>query len=103
MTTYKVIFSPEASEQILVLYRYIATASSPEIAQRYTNSIITYCESLQTFPERGIARADIRPNLRVTNYKKRTTIAFSVSKDTVAIIGIFHGGQNYEAALDHET
>ncbi len=31
--SYTVIFTPEAQQQILELYRYIATASSPEIAE----------------------------------------------------------------------
>lgn len=99
---YTVIFTPEAQEQILELYRYIAITNSPGIAERYTSAIVTYCESLQTFPERGIPRHDIRPDLRITNYKKRTIIAFSVSNDSIAIIGIFHGGQDYEATLDYE-
>lgn len=97
--SYTVIFTPEAQEQILELYRYIATASSPEIAENYTSAVVTYCESLQTFPERGISRSDIRPHLRVTNYKKRTIIAFYVSDDVIAIIGIFYGGQDYSTSL----
>jgi len=31
---YTVVFTPEAEEQLLALYRYIATAASPEIAER---------------------------------------------------------------------
>ncbi len=33
---YTVVFTPEAQEQLAALYRYIAAAASPEIAQRYT-------------------------------------------------------------------
>lgn len=55
-----VIFTPEAEAQLTELYRYIASAASPEVAARYTNSIVTYCESLQTLPHRGIQRDDIR-------------------------------------------
>ncbi len=44
-------------------------------------------------------RDDIRPGLRITHYRKRTVIAFEVNADQVAIIGVFHGGQDYEAAL----
>jgi plasmid stabilization system protein ParE len=46
---YAVIFTPEAQEQLAALYRHIAVAASQEIAQRYTNAIVTYCESLQDF------------------------------------------------------
>ncbi len=51
------------------------------------------------FPMRGMMRDDIRPGLRITHYRGRAIIAFSVLDDTVSIIGIFYGGQDYEAAL----
>jgi len=40
---YRVVFAPEAEEQLLALYRYIARAASPNIAERYTNAIVDYC------------------------------------------------------------
>jgi Arc/MetJ-type ribon-helix-helix transcriptional regulator len=43
------VFSPEAEEQLAELYRYIAAAASPDVAARYTEAIVTYCESLRTF------------------------------------------------------
>ncbi len=53
--SYTVVFTPEAQEQLLELYRYIAAAASPVTAERYTSAIITYCEELRTFPHRAIA------------------------------------------------
>ena len=97
--TYRVVFSPEAMEQLAALYRYIATAASPDIAARYTESIVSYCESLRTFPHRGTMRDDVRPGLRITNYRKRTVIAFDVDVEQVSIIGVFYGGQDYETVL----
>ena len=44
--SYTVIFTPQSEAQLSELYRYIAAASSPEVAARYTDSIVTYCESL---------------------------------------------------------
>jgi toxin ParE1/3/4 len=32
---YRVVFAPEALDQLAELYRYIADAASPEIAARY--------------------------------------------------------------------
>lgn len=32
---YAVVFTPEAQEQLAALYRYIAAAASPEIAERF--------------------------------------------------------------------
>ena len=96
------VFTPEAQEQLLALYRYIATAASPEIAARYTDAIISYCESLQEFPMRGTRRDDIRLGLRITHYKKRSVIAFSVEPEKISIIGIYYGGQDYETVLQIE-
>lgn len=46
-------------------------------------------------------REDIRPGLRVTHHKGRTLIAYAVDEDTrtVSVLGIFYGGQDYEAVL----
>lgn len=100
--THRVVFSPEAEDQLAELYRYIATAASPGIAERYVNAIIAYCETLNTFPLRGAKRDDIRPALRITNYKVRTVIAFAVDERQVSIVGVFYGGQDYETALEED-
>jgi plasmid stabilization system protein ParE len=76
--TATVVFTPEAEEQLVALYRAIATAASPTIAARYTDAIVTYCEGLTTFPLRGVSRDDIRPGLRVISYRRRTVIAYAV-------------------------
>lgn len=100
--TLRVVFSPEAEDQLADLYRYIATVASPGIAERYVNALIRYCETLETFPLRGAQRNDIRPGLRITNYKGRTVIAFDVDAQQVSIIGVFYGGQDYETALQDD-
>ena len=99
---YRVVFTPEAEEQLAVLYGYIAAAASTDIALRYTEAIVIYCESLCDFPHRGTKRDDVRPGLRITNYKKRAIIAFDVSAELVSIIGVFYGGQDYETVLQDD-
>jgi plasmid stabilization system protein ParE len=51
---------------------------------------------------RGAQRDDIRPGLRITNYKGRTVIAFAVEPGQVSIIGVFYGGQDYATALQED-
>jgi toxin ParE1/3/4 len=98
---YTVVFAPQAEEQLAELYGYIAMKASQETAARYTDAIVSYCEGLGDFPHRGRSRGDIRPGLRVTNYKGRTVIAFGVDDEAfcVSILGVYYGGQDYEAAL----
>ena len=99
--SYSVFFTPEAEEQLAALYQYIDEAASPDLAARYAEAIINYCEKLDISPIRGVARDDVRPGLRITNYKKRTVIAFAVDQEatSVSIIGLFYGGQDYESIL----
>ena len=97
MTEYSVIFTPEAEEQLAELYHYIAEKASPTSALRYTNAIVDFCASMKAFPHRGVARDDIRPGLRISNYKKNAIVAFAVDDVAliVTIIGVFYGGRNY--------
>lgn len=97
--TLRVIFSPEAEEQLVELYRYIATAASPDVAAHFTDAIVDFCEGLSRFPHRGAARDDIRPGLRTIAYRKRTIIAFAILEDTIAIIGVSYGGRDYGPIL----
>ena len=101
MTAYTVVFAPEAEDSLLEIQEYISEHGSRALAQRYTDAIVTYCESLAIFPLRGTQREDVRPNLRITNYRRRTVIAFEVDEAMrrVAILGVFYGGRNYESAL----
>lgn len=99
----KVIFTPEAAEALAELHHYIEEAASKTVAKRYVGEVVKFCESLGEFaPERGNRRDDLRPGLRVTNYKGRVVIAFAVELDQVAIIGVFSGGQDYETILDEQ-
>ncbi|MCB1264095.1 MAG: type II toxin-antitoxin system RelE/ParE family toxin [Mycobacterium sp.] len=95
----EVVFAPEAEEQLVDLYRYITTAGSPEAADRYTDSIVAFCEELALFPHRGKTRDDIRPGLRTIGFRRRVVVAFVVLEQTLVIVGIFYGGRDYAAIL----
>jgi toxin ParE1/3/4 len=100
--THSVVYSRKVLEQLERLELYIAEAATPATAERYIDSIVAYCESLATFPMRGICRDDIQPCLRVTHYKSRTVIVFGVDTTRVSIAGVFYGGQNYEVVFQED-
>ena len=100
---YRVIFCPEAEEQLVALYHYIANVASPIIAARYIESIVNFCESLALLPHRGKIRDDVRSGLRSIHYKKRVIIAFAIQENQVSIIGVFYGGQDYETILQENS
>lgn len=100
--SYTVHFGPGALGQLDAIEDYIGRASGlPATAASFVDGIVAYCESFETFPERGARRDDLLPGLRVTNYRKSTTVAFLVdtAARSVVIVGVFYGGQDYETAL----
>jgi toxin ParE1/3/4 len=99
---YGVVFAPEAEAQLVAIYELIAAAASPAIAQRFTEAIIARCESLDRMPHRGKPRDDLRPGLRTLSFRHRALIAYAVEKKTVTILGVFYGGQDWEAMLAEE-
>jgi toxin ParE1/3/4 len=92
-------FAPHAEDDLSELFDYIAAAASPEIAGRYVDELIAYCETLATFPQGGTLRDDIRPGLRTTGFRGRVVIAFATIDDTVVVLGIYYGGRDYETLL----
>lgn len=85
----RVVFSARAETQLVELHRYISERATPAIAECYPSTIVSYCESLSTFPMRGTLRNDIRPGLRTTGYKRRATIAFEATADAVNSLGVY--------------
>ena len=99
MTTYRVIFSPEAREDLLGLYDYIADEGGDAVALGYVERIEAFCRRLETFPERGTVRDDIRTGLRIIGFERRVSIAFHVETETVVVNRILYGGRDVETAL----
>lgn len=96
----RVIFTPEARDQLDQLYRFIAMgAQDASIALQFVDGIIDYIATLGESPRRGTPREDIRPGLRTTAWKRRVTIAYVVEDRDVVILGIFYAGRNFEALL----
>ena len=91
-----VFFAPEAQNDLVELYEWIAAATDPDTALRYVERIEDYCFALEMASERGQLREDIRPGLRVVSFRRRLTIALSVSGDRVTVLRIFNGGRNWE-------
>ena len=44
------------------------------VAERYVDALVSYCESLATFPQRGARRDDIRPGLRLVPYRSSAEV-----------------------------
>ncbi|WP_307272332.1 type II toxin-antitoxin system RelE/ParE family toxin [Labrys wisconsinensis] len=95
----QVIFTPLAERQITALHDYITGQAGQRRADAYVGRILSCCQSLSTFPQRGSRRDDLLPGLRTIGFERRVTIAFVVAADAVLIEGIFYGGQDFEASF----
>lgn len=98
--TYKVVFSPEAENDLLELYLYIAEHTGNARALAYIERLERYCKGFEEFPERGISRDDLFPGLRVVGFERRVSIAFHVHADTVTFDRILYGGRDLEILAD---
>jgi toxin ParE1/3/4 len=100
MATYSVIFAPEAEDDLIELYDYIAMQDGSNRAFDYTERIRLFCIGLASFPGRAARRDDLRPGLRTVGFERRVTIAFHVTPGLVVIDRISYGGRNVETLLD---
>jgi toxin ParE1/3/4 len=103
MKKYKISFRPLAEADLFALYRYIRDEAGHGVAGAYIERLETACLGLETFPERGQRRDDIREGIRTVGFEGRATIVFQVRKTEVVIVRIFYGGQDYEAILGGKT
>ena len=96
---YRIVFTPEARDQLDHLHSYIASAAGAEIALRFVDGILDHIATLSELPGRGTSRDDLRPGMRTLAWRRRVTIAFVVEESDVVVLGIFYGGRDFETWL----
>lgn len=101
--TGRINYTPEAQQQLNDLDSWITAAASAAIARQFVSAILDHIDDILIFPLAGRARDDVRPGMRTTTFKMKTVIAYAVEKSpdgiVVNIVGIFHGGQEWQDAL----
>lgn len=101
--TGRIHYTPEAERQLNEIDDWIAKNATADIARRFVAAILEHIEGILVFPLAGRSRDDVRPGMRTSTYKKRTLVAYEVDETlgelVINILGVFHGGQNWEAAL----
>ncbi|MGJ3263980.1 MAG: type II toxin-antitoxin system RelE/ParE family toxin [Salinarimonas sp.] len=87
-----VVLLASAERDLVDLRGYIRAESGATAALRFVRQVRRYCRGLATFPERGARRDDIAPGLRVTGFRRRVAIVFTVQGRTVSIVrGLYRG------------
>jgi toxin ParE1/3/4 len=104
--TGKINFTPEARQQLHHLDEWITEKASAATARRFVSAILDHIDGILVFPLAGRARDDVRPGMRATAFRKRTLVAYEVDESSgdlvINILGVFHGGQDWEAALGED-
>ena len=102
--TGRIYFTPEADRQLDQLDDWITRAASAHTARVFISALLDHIDGIATFPRAGRARDDVRLGMRTSVFKKRTVVAYEVDEsggETVLnVLGIFHGGQDWEAAIE---
>jgi toxin ParE1/3/4 len=97
---HRIVFAPEARDDLLKLYLFIAERDGDVRALAYIERIEAFCRNFADFPERGTRRDDLLPGLRIVGFERRVTIAFHVGADTVTFDRILYGGRDLGALAE---
>ena len=89
-----------ARDDLKRLYDFIADHSGARVADRYIDRIEAACAALSLFSNRGVSREDMGPGIRIIGFERRATIVFQVEDASVAVVRVFYGGQDFEAAFE---
>jgi plasmid stabilization system protein ParE len=100
---YRIVISPQSNKDLDDIFHFIARSGFPENAAGFTEDIMTFCESLHTFPHRGTAHPGVKKGLRTIGFHKQVCIVFRVDEENqiVTIVRILHGKQNLKKALKY--
>ena len=98
----QIVYRPTAHEDLRVIGRWFSARVSREFATTYLLRVRERIETLSYGSERGTLRHDLRRGLRIVAIMKSITVAFIVTDDTVVILRVFYGGQDWEKALSSE-
>lgn len=94
MKRYRVLFGEGADQHLLAIWRYVAERSDPDAADRVVAEIRERCRSLQTYPDRGTPRGDLRVGLRTIPIPHRATIGYAVAGGAVVVVAIAYLGKD---------
>ena len=92
-------FSPEAEDDLVAIYDWIADGASDRVANAFIERVENYCRGFDLAAERGRA-VEGRTGLRAVGFRRQATILFRVDSDRVTIMRIHAAGKNWTDDLD---
>lgn len=98
----RVEFSQAARSDLFAIYDWINQASGWETATGYIERLERYCIGFGVASERGMSHDELYPGLRVVGFERRVAIAFLVRDESVVIVRLFYGGQDWRKSFEDD-
>lgn len=99
----QIVISDLAQRDLEKIADWLTSEASLTLATRYVARIRDRLKALEYGAERGTVRSHPARGLRVVGLLRSVSVAFTVDDQSVRIIRIFHGGQDWRAELSEET
>ena len=90
---YAVGLHPMERSELPQIYDDIADRAGARSALHHVLRIREYCDSLSSFPQRGLEHPEIMPGLRILGYRRSASIAFVFRGEQVIILAVFSAGR----------
>ena len=94
-----VVIDPVARQDLTDIFNWVADARGGDAAINYLGRVSAYINGFELGAQRGTLRQDLAPDLRITGFERRLSIAFVVEETAVYFLRVFTAGQNWEAQL----
>jgi toxin ParE1/3/4 len=85
-----IIFSPEADEDLIQIWGYLAREASERAADRQLHDIDRLCARLEAWPLSGRARDELLPSMR-SALADPYIVFYRVGRNAIEIIRVLHG------------
>lgn len=103
MTQYRVRLADDAEQDLIDIYRYVATNDSAEAADYLLDKLETLCSKLSSLPERGHVPPDLE-RVAVTAYRevhfKPYRVVYEVIGREVFVHCILDGRRDMQSLLE---
>ena len=96
MATRRVLWSPEAEEDLVAIWRYVAQEASPDIADKQLILIDQATTTLREWPLAGRARDDVLPGMR-SLVARPYVVFYRVAGQGVEVVRVLHGRRDIDS------
>jgi toxin ParE1/3/4 len=95
-------WSPEAEQDLLAIWNYVAREASPDVADEQLRSLDRACEALAQWPHSGRARDELLRNVRSIAVEAYV-VFYRVGNSAIEIVRVLHGRRDVDAIFSRSA